>query len=88
MNLSINNTNGVSGAWNVGMNNAVAGNTASNAADRTKKSDWTVTNRLATAGDIEAAAITEEALTRDDDLGKLMKAAFDLPAPVIDFSKL
>lgn len=87
MNLSINNTSGVGSSWNVRINNAGAGSVESKAAGTTK-SDWTVTNRLATAGDIEAAAITEEELTRNDDLGKLVKAAFDLPAPIIDFSKL
>ena len=42
---------------------------------------FTITNSVASPEDISAATIPDEALLRDDDLGKLVNAAFDLPPP-------
>ena len=42
---------------------------------------FTITNAAASPEDVEAATIPESALSRDDDLGKLVSAAFNLPPP-------
>ena len=43
--------------------------------------DLTVTQAPASPEDIAAATIPESALSRDDDLGRLVSSAFNLPAP-------
>lgn len=42
---------------------------------------FTITKAAASPEDVEAATIPESALSRDDDLGKLVSAAFNLPPP-------
>ena len=42
---------------------------------------FTITNAAASPEAVEAATIPESALSRDDDLGKLVSAAFNLPPP-------
>ena len=42
---------------------------------------FTITSSAAAPEDVEAAAIPESALSRDDDLGRLVSAAFNLPPP-------
>jgi len=42
---------------------------------------FTITEAVASPEDVEAAAIPESALSRDDDLGKLVTTAFNLPPP-------
>lgn len=49
-----------------------------------KKNDFqslSVTQKAVSAEDIAAAAINDDALTRDDPLGNLVKSAFNLPPP-------
>jgi hypothetical protein len=43
--------------------------------------DLTITQAPASLEDIAAATIPESALSRDDDLGRLVSSAFNLPAP-------
>ena len=53
------------------------------------KSQLTVTQSIASPEDISAAAIPDEALLRDDDLGNVVNVAFNLPPPPMpDFTKL
>lgn len=54
---------------------------AGKAQDAAAKSDLTITRSNAAPDGVSAAAIPESALTRDDDLGNLVKAAFNLQAP-------
>lgn len=49
--------------------------------ESTAKRDLTITHSDAAPDGISAAAIPESALTRDDELGNLVKAAFNLQAP-------
>ena len=59
-------------------------------AQSAKKADmaaFTITEGVASPEDISAAAIPEAELSRDDDLGRLVTAAFNLPPPPMpDFS--
>lgn len=41
----------------------------------------TITEGVASAEDVQAAGIPEDALVRDDALGRLMSQAFNLPPP-------
>ena len=73
---------------NIQTNRAMAAQAAQNVvkADEAKVSDlssYDLTISLAEAAveDIRAADIPKDALRRDDDLGKLVSAAFTLPAP-------
>jgi hypothetical protein len=49
------------------------------------KSQLTITQSAASPEEISAAAIPDEALLRDDDLGKAINAAFNLPPPPMPY---
>lgn len=70
--ISYGNINGVSQA------DAAAGLESKNAL---ASSRLTISEGIASAEDVQAAGIPEEALTRDDALGRLMSQAFSLPPP-------
>lgn len=70
--ISYGNINGVSQA------DAAAGFESKNAL---ASSRLTISEGIASAEDVQAAGIPEEALTRDDALGRLMSQAFSLPPP-------
>ncbi len=61
-----------------GVQNAVP---ASKAKEAAAKPDLTITQSAAAPEEVSAAAIPDSALARDDALGKLVSAAFTLPAP-------
>ena len=54
---------------------------AAKGATETGKPAFTITKGAASTEEISAAAITEKELARDDELGKLVSAAFNLPPP-------
>ena len=61
-----------------GAQNTVPAGKAKEAAARP---DLTITQSAAAPEEVSAAAIPDSALARDDALGKLVSAAFTLPAP-------
>ena len=75
--------------FNIGRNPVAAGQAAASAAPQgladkgalRGANGLTVTQAPAAPEDIAAAGIPESALTRDDDLGRLVSSAFALPAP-------
>lgn len=60
---------------------APAGNAKSDALSALSGASLSITERIAAPEDVEAAAIPEDALRRDDDLGKLVSSVFNFPAP-------
>ena len=84
MEINLNNN----GIGNLGMGQGItdiqgvdAGLVAKNAQKAGAAAPLTITEAVALPEDVEAAAIPESALSRDDDLGKLMNKAFNLPPP-------
>ena len=84
MEINLNNN----GIGNLGMGQGItdmqgvdAGLAAKNAQKAGAAAPLTITEAVASPEDVEAAAIPESALSRDDDLGKLMDKAFNLPPP-------
>ena len=84
MEINLNNN----GIGNLGMGQGItdiqgvdAGLVAKNAQKAGAAAPLTITEAMASPEDVEAAAIPESALSRDDDLGKLMDKAFNLPPP-------
>jgi hypothetical protein len=84
MEINLNNN----GIGNLGMGQGItdmqgvdAGLAAKNAQKAGAAAPLTITEAMASPEDVEAAAIPESALSRDDDLGKLMDKAFNLPPP-------
>ena len=84
MEINLNNN----GIGNLGMGQGItdiqgvdAGLAAKNAQKAGAAAPLTITEAVASREDVEAAAIPESALSRDDDLGKLMNKAFNLPPP-------
>jgi hypothetical protein len=83
MEINLNNNN--IGNFGIGLGALdTQGVDAAHGAKSTKKADmatFTITEAVASPEDISAAAIPESELSRDDDLGKLVSAAFNLPPP-------
>ncbi len=84
MEINLNNN----GIGNLGMGQGItdmqgvdAGLAAKNAQKAGAAAPLTIPEAMASPEDVEAAAIPESALSRDDDLGKLMDKAFNLPPP-------
>ena len=84
MEINLNNN----GIGNLGMGQGItdmqgvdAGLAAKNAQKAGAAAPLTITEAMASPEDVEAAAIPESVLSRDDDLGKLMDKAFNLPPP-------
>jgi len=84
MEINLNNN----GIGNLGMGQGIsdiqgveAGLAAKNAQKADAAAPLTITEAAASPEDVEAAVIPESALSRDDDLGKLMDKAFNLPPP-------
>lgn len=77
MNTAVGMGREASGAADVG-----AGRDASGGRAATRlQASLTITRATPSAEEIAAAAIPDSVLTRDDDLGKLIDAAFNLPPP-------
>ena len=54
-----------------------------------RASEFTITRAVVSPEDLAAAEIPDSALSRDDALGRLVGAAFNLPPPPMpDFAKL
>ena len=84
--MEINLTNSNIGNLGLGqgipdMQGVDAGLAAKNAQKAGAAAPLTITEAVASPEDVEAATIPESALSRDDDLGKLVSAAFNLPPP-------
>ena len=86
MNISFGNK--MAADWGVGRETigaqeglAAGGKAATTSGALHRDSGVTITMSAAAPEDISAAAIPESALSRDDDLGKLVSSAFALPAP-------
>ena len=81
MEINLNNN----GIGNLGMGQGITDMQGVVAAKNAQKAGaaapLTITEAMASPEDVEAAAIPESALSRDDDLGKLMDKAFNLPPP-------
>lgn len=79
MNLNIDTIGNRAGAGRVA--GVADGNAAPKASAPQHRSVLTISNAAASADEIAAAEIDDAALSRDDDLGALVSAAFGLPAP-------
>ena len=79
MNLNIDTIGNRAGAGRVA--GVADGNAAPKASAPQHRSVLTISNAAASADEIAAAEIDYPALSRDDDLGALVSAAFGLPAP-------
>ena len=84
MNLNVNNLNAAAAGRmaSAGMDNATAVDTAKNIRPA---DNLVVSNGIGVAEDIPAIDIPESTFDRNDPLGKLVAAAFNLPAPPMKF---
>jgi len=81
INTNINANIGTTGEFNVSSAREAGAVTAAQGTNGIEKSAFSITEGRASADEIAAAAIPESALSRDDDLGKIVSAAFNLPPP-------
>jgi len=80
MNIDMNSNVKLHGnAWQVASMQDAAKPTESATPNRAK--GLTVTKSVASPEDIAATEVSEDSLRRDDALGRLVSAAFDLPPP-------
>ena len=81
INTNINANIGTTGEFNVSSAREAGATTAAKCANGIERSAFSITEGSASADEIAAAAIPESALRRDDGLGMLVAAAFNLPPP-------
>ena len=78
--MEINFNKGIAGDWGVRRETIDASHVSSLASPQ-QPSHLTITHATASPEDIAAAQIPDAALTRDDALGKLVSAVFNLSPP-------
>lgn len=82
------NSKAAGGVWRAEEVGTVSVRGAAGAASGAQRADFTMTSRVASQDEIEAAGIPDDALSRDDALGRLVSTAFNFKPPAIDFSSL